>query len=515
MLSMRRVVHAFSLCIAIGAGPALADITDLPIDAQTALKTRDYAAARELLTPLAAVADAAEAQFNLAVLLIDGRGGAVDQAQGYALLDQAASNGHGPAAVLLARVFMTGKAAGVERDTKRAARLLAIAADQSNSDAQFYLAALKLKGDGTAQDTDGAMALLNAAAEQGNTDAQYELSILYSNGKSVPPDYPAALRWLMAAAEAGKLEAQYFLANAYYTGKGIAQDRAAALRWFRRAAEQGMPVAQRILGTAYLTGEDGVARNTNEALRWLTSAATAGEPGAMFNLATAYDGQHGVPRNDTAALEWLQMASKQELARATFMLAQFIEAGRGTPADIKTAAKTYRTAYEQGDERGALRLGALTAKGALDGIVPPHFSVPWTVLAARAGDEGAQRWLAAQAAGDLRPAQAAYGVFLLDDLGNPEEAVVYLKPAAQAGAPEAQHRLGQLFTTGEGVDLDYVAAHKWLNIAATNGIAEAAETRDVISALMTPEQLAQAQDGARAFFDAAQAPAHETVEQDQ
>ena len=95
---------------------------------------------------------------------------------------------------------------------------------------------------------------------------------------------------------------------------------------------------------------------------------------------------------------------------------------------------------------------------------------------------------------------------LLDAEGATPVATAVLEKAAKAGAPRAQERLGTLYTTGEGVALDYVAAHAWLNIAATNGIADAARARDVVTALMTPDQLTEAQTRARTFFEEAKPP---------
>ena len=58
--------------------------------------------------------------------------------------------------------------------------------------------------------------------------------------------------------------------------------------------------------------------------------------------------------------------------------------------------------------------------------------------------------------------------------------------------------LGQAYASGaDGLEQDYVAAHAWLNLAGAAGHAEAAETREVIAALMTPEQIAEAQARAR------------------
>lgn len=38
---------------------------------------------------------------------------------------------------------------------------------------------------------------------------------------------------------------------------------------------------------------------------------------------------------------------------------------------------------------------------------------------------------------------------------------------------EALYDLGILFSTGQGVDMDYVEAHKWFNLAALRGVIEA------------------------------------------
>ena len=486
-------------------GPAQADVKNLPDAAQKALQKSDFSAARAAMAPLIETDNNADALYHYALLLINGQGGPVDREGGYTLLDRASRLGSTEAATLLARVYMTGSSAGVARDTARAAELLEIAVAGSDPSAQFYLANLLLNGDGVAPDPTRGLALMEASAENGYIAAQYELSKVYSKGDESSEDRAKALKWLTRAAEGGHAEGQFYLANALYNGLGVSVDKPEAMRWYRRAAEQGMPIAQRILGTAYMTGADSLDANAQEALRWLTTAAQAGDPGAMFNLASAYGGTYGIPQNDEQALLWLQSASDAGLARASFTLAQYIETGRGTPADIKAAAAMYRTAFQQGDARGALRLGQLTGDGALDGIVPPHFSVPWTVMAAKEGDEDARVWLAGQAEEGLRPAEAAYGALLLEE-GRTEEAVPFLTEAAQKGTPEAQLSLGVLYTKGDGVDLDYVQAYKWLNLAATGGLQDAAETRSVISSLMTAEQLTEAQELTRTFLDNAKAP---------
>jgi hypothetical protein len=73
----------------------------------------------------------------------------------------------------------------------------------------------------------------------------------------------------------------------------------------------------------------------------------------------------------------------------------------------------------------------------------------------------------------------------------------YLK-LAEAGEDVAQMQLGLLFSTGQkGAPLDYVTAHKWLNLAALRGNDEAKYLRKELAGVMSREEIAEAQRMAR------------------
>ena len=491
----------FIASVAGFAAPIAAQDTSRITQITKAMEKRDFITARALFADGSGADLSADARFQYAVLLLNGQGGPIAPEEAHAQLEAAAAQGHAPAAVLLARIYLSGQTVGVERDPAKAVELLTAAAAKNYPEALYYLGILTRAGTGIAQNADAGLALMVKAAEGGFVQAQFELSKIYSTLR--PPETTQALRWLKEAAQGGITEAQFFLANALDNGKGAPLDKAEALIWYRRAAEGGMPIAQRILGTTYLSDAPGRPANPSEAIRWLTKAAQAGDPGAMNNLAVAYDGDGSVERNDAQALIWFKQASDKGLARATFSLAQYHEAGRGMPANLKAAALLYRTASEQGDARGAIRLGVLTGQGALKGIVPPQFSVEWARAAAETGDEGALTWLGAQAQNGMRDAQTAYGMLLLTREGRTQEASAMLSLAAEAGDIDAQFELGKAYTTGTGVPLDYEAAHMWLNIAAAGGQTEAAAQRDLILNLMTPDQIATAQSRTRTFFETA------------
>jgi uncharacterized protein len=75
--------------------------------------------------------------------------------------------------------------------------------------------------------------------------------------------------------------------------------------------------------------------------------------------------------------------------------------------------------------------------------------------------------------------------------------------ANQAGvAPPSADRdtffdLGIKYSSGRNVPIDYVAAHKWFNLAAMNGNQNAARLRREIAAEMTEAEIAAAQRAAR------------------
>jgi uncharacterized protein len=60
--------------------------------------------------------------------------------------------------------------------------------------------------------------------------------------------------------------------------------------------------------------------------------------------------------------------------------------------------------------------------------------------------------------------------------------------------------LGMMYSTGAEVPTDYVSAHKWFNLAAMGGNADAARLRREIADQMTDAEIAEAQRAARAWL---------------
>ena len=76
-----------------------------------------------------------------------------------------------------------------------------------------------------------------------------------------------------------------------------------------------------------------------------------------------------------------------------------------------------------------------------------------------------------------------------------------IKSAAEAGDAASQCYIGICYQTGQGVAQDYVAAHKWFNLAALRGSDIAKNWRNQIAEEMNAGQIAQAQKLAREWLN--------------
>ena len=147
---------------------------------------------------------------------------------------------------------------------------------------------------------------------------------------------------------------------------------------------------------------------------------------------------------------------------------------------------------EQGDSKAQYNLGAMYMKG--EGV--PQDNAKAVVWYRKAADQGHAE------------AQAQLGVMYAFSLGVPQdnaEAVVWYRKAADQGHALAQFMLGTMYADGKGVPQDDETAYIWFNLAASRSTGEdrerAVKVRDRFAALLTREQLAEAQHGAREWYN--------------
>jgi uncharacterized protein len=72
--------------------------------------------------------------------------------------------------------------------------------------------------------------------------------------------------------------------------------------------------------------------------------------------------------------------------------------------------------------------------------------------------------------------------------------------SANASSADALFCLGLMYCIGREVRQDYIAAHKWFNLAALRGSSEAKRYRCEIAREMSPADIAEAQKAARQWI---------------
>ncbi len=80
------------------------------------------------------------------------------------------------------------------------------------------------------------------------------------------------------------------------------------------------------------------------------------------------------------------------------------------------------------------------------------------------------------------------------------DALTQYENDARQGRGDALYHLGLAYSTGQGVTVDFIAAHKWFNLAALRGVDEAKRWRAQIAREMNGSQIAEAQRLAREWL---------------
>jgi uncharacterized protein len=168
----------------------------------------------------------------------------------------------------------------------------------------------------------------------------------------------------------------------------------------------------------------------------------------------------------------------------------------GVPKYNKSAMRWYRLAADQGDARNHYRLGDMHAYG--DGVVSDQMIAKnWYRHARKQSDEDADI--------DhdiLETEKFTIGLDCYQD-GKFEIAFGEWEILARHGFSfnnaRSQFRLGEMYKNGQGVKEDFVAAFMWYDIAASRGVEEAENSRDLLARRMTATQLQTARKLAREF----------------
>lgn len=155
-------------------------------------------------------------------------------------------------------------------------------------------------------------------------------------------------------------------------------------------------------------------------------------------------------------------------------------------AEYEATAKRLRKLAQEGDATAQNSLGLLYEEGT---GVPQSY-------------RQAKKWFEEAANQGLADAQVNLGRLYLHGNAPPQSAqmaLFWFSRAAEQGNVAAVANLGVMYAEAQGVPQDLLQAYMWFLIAAANGNESSAERRDLLATKMTPTQIAEAQERARAW----------------
>jgi hypothetical protein len=273
---------------------------------------------------------------------------------------------------------------------------------------------------------------------------------------------------LQQAVAVGGSEAQFQYGLIFLEGGFGPGGQAAAAGWFRRAADQGHPEAAFRLAEVLRTGAGQIVPDRAEAESWYLRSAGLGYGPAAVWLAHAYGLGDGVPPDDARAKHWSEQA---ERLRPHPELSRSVLRHDAAPEDplARLAVRTVHgleSLAARGMDYRAGRWGLLL--GAL---------ILGVVLLGTFG------WLFWAGSSSLVHMPLLMTVALLLLLGwqtrplwadRPRSGRDRLLEAAEAGDPEACHRLGLAYRQGSSArPRDDFSAALWFRKAAEQGHREA------------------------------------------
>ncbi|GAB3629546.1 Secretory immunoglobulin A-binding protein EsiB [Pandoraea terrae] len=160
------------------------------------------------------------------------------QDKALALFKQAAEQGNRLAQFDYAMMLLNGE--GGAASPQEALQWLKRAAEAGMSQAQYVYGKMFDDGYVVGKSIPDANRWYEKAAKQGHTQAQAAIANEYFIGRGVPRDYRIAFEWYAKAAQGGDLPSQYIVASYYERGYGVVTpDLDQARVWYARAAAQG------------------------------------------------------------------------------------------------------------------------------------------------------------------------------------------------------------------------------------------------------------------------------------
>ena len=320
------------------------------------------------------------------------------------------------------------------------------------------------------------------------------LARAYKYGEGVQTNAPEAIRWYTKAAEQGDEAAPSELGGIYWAGEGVDMDVKKAAEWYIKAVERGDTTATTSL---QIILEDQLTNNAQPlVLEWFLKSARKGNAGAQTIVADYYMASP-LDQDKVEAAKWYAEAAKQRDAHAQAQLGYMYKDGKGVEKDPKQGFQWFWSAHQILEEQSQTALEeSLQALGGR--LITNSVNTNRDALIAEIKMSQSHLYFDMMGPLEFQLAEAYQtGVGTLQDK---EEAFKWYLNAANKGERLAQAKVGALYCErGTSSAESRIEAHKWLSLAAAQGVEDAAKARDTLARKMTLRELAEASRRAKAF----------------
>lgn len=347
-----------------------------------AYQNADYSKAFKLWKKLAEK-EIVPAQYNIAIMLLNGQGIKKNKFKAFQWFLKAAKNGHLQSQYALGNRYMSGEGTFQDMDKAkewflkskkfigskiRLAELYCNGMSRNIKNYQKcskYLYDAKVSGDKYAsilwenhklsegnleerteiekEKAQREFESTNNLAIQGNINSQYKLATYYYHGYGVKKDYLQTIKWLKKPIEKKHIKAQQLMGILYFKGKGINRDYKKGFEWLRLSADNGNQNVYSILSSINTSEEE-----YNESFEWLYDESKKGNNKAQYGLAQWHDFQI---QNKQMAFKWYKESAENGHFEAQYILATYYYYGSsGAPKDVLKAIEWYKKAINNGHE---------------------------------------------------------------------------------------------------------------------------------------------------------------------
>ena len=318
---------------------------------------------------ISSIQNVSDAQFNLALMYLEGTGIDADPRRGVGWMIDSALGGDGGSCSYLGYLYREDDSVenveGLSKSDRSSAIWNWIAASYGDPKASFNLAAMYEFGLGLDLSMDKAVAWYRKAISGDVPEAMYNLGNIYYLGKGVTQSDEWARTFYARASRLGDADAMCNLASMIWMSRTGPKDEEKAISLFEKAGEMGSGLAFHNLGSIY-DSESETHHSKERAVQFYSKAIELGEINSMINLGIMNEQGDGVEVDLHKAAELYKRVSEEggpECNDCRRHLAFMYMEGEGVEQSPEDCIRLYEEAAALGDEKAMYNLGAIYDNG--------------------------------------------------------------------------------------------------------------------------------------------------------